>query len=92
MTWRITFDRGTAFVEGPRTESRRHIAACGDHSPSWVQRRTAWATSPAVASAVLDQLEARNVSAVVEHADQGSLDLSQTVPANVLPDRPAGLW
>ncbi len=91
MAWRVTFDRGSAFVEGPKVEARRRIAVCGDRAPAWVARRNAWATSPAVASAVLDQLEARNVSAVIDNADQAALDLSDTQPANST-DRQDVLW
>jgi hypothetical protein len=88
--WRVTFDRSTAFVVGPKAEARRRIAACGDHSPMWVARRSAWATSPAVASRVLDQLEARRVTVTVEHADQVELDLTKIAESGLddlaLPD------
>jgi len=91
--WQVTYDRGTAFVVGPKAEARRRIAACGDNAPQWIARRSAWATSPAVANKVLDQLEARNVGAAVEHTDQGAFDLSETVPANVAPmRRQEALW
>jgi hypothetical protein len=82
MTWRVTYDRGTAFVHGPKTEARRRIAACGDRSPIWTRHREAWATSPAVASLVLDQLEARNIPAGVDHADQSMIQFAGTLPAN----------
>lgn len=87
--WGATFDAGTAFIVGPKAEARRRIAACGDRWPVWVARRNAWATSPAVANRVLDQLEARNVIARVEDSGQASLDLTETGPAN---DIPASLW
>ena len=89
--WRVTFDRGTAFITGPKAEARRRIAACGDHSPVWVARRGAWATGPAVASRVLDQLEARRITATVDNADQTELTLSDTEPAN-LPPAQTALW
>jgi len=73
MSWRVQFDRETAFIAGPKAESRRRIAACGDAGPVWVARRKAWATSAAVAGRVLDQLAARRVPATVEDADQGAL-------------------
>jgi hypothetical protein len=92
MTWRVEFDRGTAFVTGPKTEARRRIAACGDTEPIWTQRRSAWATSPRTASRVLDQLEARRVPVVVENADQVTFDLAETVPANTPLMRQEGLW
>lgn len=92
MTWRVEFDRGTAFVTGPKAEARRRIAACGDTEPIWTQRRSAWATSTSTASRVLDQLEARRVAVVVENADQACLDLTETVPANTLSMRQEGLW
>ncbi len=88
--WRVTFDRGTAFVAGPKSEARRRLEACHG-SPVWVNRRSAWATSPAAASAVLDQLEARRIPAVVENADQTPLDLSDTEPANT-PSAQESLW
>jgi hypothetical protein len=70
MTWRVTFDRSTAFVEGPKAEARRRIAACGDAGPAWVARRSAWATSPTAAARVLDQLEARRIPVAVEDVGQ----------------------
>ena len=78
---RVIFDRDTAFIVGDKAEVRRRIAACGDHAPIWVRRRGAWATSPAVANRVLDQIEGRR-PVVVEDADQAALDLTETVPAN----------
>lgn len=80
--WRVTFDRGTAFVQGPKAEGRRRIAACGDKSPTWVRRRNAWATSPAIANRVVDQLEGRQPLAI-EDVSQTELDLTATGPANV---------
>lgn len=90
--WRTTFDRGTAFIEGPKAEARRRIAACGDQSPVWVSRRGAWATSPAVANAVLDQLEGRRVPVLLDDTAQTGFDLSQTEPANVTGARQGELW
>lgn len=90
--WRVEFDRGTAFVTGSKTEARRRLAACGDRSPLWVQRRDAWATSPAAARRLIDQLEARNIGVTIDDVAQGALDLTATTAANVLPDRPEGLW
>lgn len=90
MTWRVEFDRASAFVSGPKAEARRRIAACGDHDPIWVRRRDAWATSAAVGSRVLDQLEGRQ-PVLVEHADQTELDLTDTEPANRV-DRQEALW
>jgi hypothetical protein len=75
MSWQVTFDHGTAFITGPKAESRRRIAACGDHAPTWVGRMAAWATSPAVANRVLDQLEARRMPVTVEDTAQAALDL-----------------
>lgn len=92
MTWRVEFDRGTAFVVGPKAEARRRLAACGDTAPIWTQRRGAWATSTRAASAVVDQLEARRVPVVVENADQAVFDLTETVPANTPSMRQEGLW
>jgi hypothetical protein len=93
MTWRVEFDRATAFVGGPKADARRRVAACGDADPIWVQRRGAWATSPSIASRVVDQLEARRIPVVVDHADQVCFDLSETVPANMPPTVPQeGLW
>lgn len=80
--WRVSFDRGTAFVVGPKTEARRRIAACGDSSPTWVRRRNAWATSPAVANRVVDQLDGR-LPVMLEDVAQTELDLTATSPANV---------
>lgn len=82
--WRVEFDRATAFVHGPKDEARRRIAALGDNGPVWVARRKAWATSPAVANRLLDQLEGRHVAAAVEDVDQTALDLTATSPANHL--------
>lgn len=90
MSWRVQFDRGTAFVEGPKAEARRRLAACGDPSPMWVNRRSAWATSTAAARLLLDQLEARHLPSVVADTAQGALDVTDAGPANVLPD--GGLW
>lgn len=92
MSWRITIDRGSAFVEGPKGEARRRITACGDMSPLWVQRRDAWATSPAVASRLLDQLDARRIRYTVEDSAQLGLDISDTQPANDLLPRQGALW
>ena len=92
MTWRVEFDRGTAFITGPKAEARRRIEACGDHGPIWTHRRSAWATSPTTASRVIDQLEARRVTVTVENADQACLDLSETVPANQPSMRQEGLF
>lgn len=91
--WRISYDRGTAFISGPKAEARRRIAACGDRGPLWVGRRTAWATSREVANGVLSQLEAHRVDVVLEHADQAAIDFSDTEPANRLPEqRQEALW
>jgi hypothetical protein len=90
--WRVEFDRGTAFVVGPKAEARRRIAACGDTDPIWTQRRGAWATSTSAGGKVIDQLEARRVPVVVENADQACLDLTDTVPANTPSMRQEGLW
>jgi hypothetical protein len=92
MTWRVEFDRATAFVAGPRADARRRLAACGDPDPIWTQRRGAWATSPAAASRVIDQLEARRIPVVVENADQATFDLTETAPANTPLIRQEGLW
>lgn len=92
MNWRVTFDRGTAFVAGPKAEARRRLAVCGDVSPIWVARREAWATSPAAANRLLDQLEGRHLTVPVEDAAQVALDLSETQPANVPPERQGALW
>lgn len=92
MTWRVAFDRSTAFVGGPKAEARRRIAACGDPDPVWTSRRSAWATSINTASRVIDQLEARRIPVVVENVDQACLDLSETVPANTLSLRQEGSW
>lgn len=92
MTWRIEFDRATAFIVGPKAEARRRVAACGESDPIWVQRRGAWATSPSIASRVIDQLEARRIPVHVDNADQVSLDLTETVPANTPSMRQEGLW
>lgn len=78
----MEYDRETAWIIGPKAEARRRIAACGDSSPIWTARRSAWATSAPIAHRVLDQLEARGVSVVVDHADQAALDLTATGPAN----------
>ncbi|RNM13294.1 hypothetical protein [Nocardioides pocheonensis] len=86
----MTFDHGSAFVEGPKTEARRRLAACGDTSPIWTARRNAWATSTEAASRLLDQLEARNAPTVVEDSAQSGLTFSEAQAANHLPD--AGLW
>lgn len=90
MRFHVTFDRGTAFVEGPKTEARRRLAACGDTSPIWTGRRNAWATSAAAANRLIEQLEARNVQAVVEDTAQGGLTFTESHAANDLPD--GGLW
>lgn len=90
-SFRVLFDHGTAFVVGPKAEARRRIAACGDAAPIWVRRREAWATSPAVASRVLDQLEGRQIPTVVENSDQAELTFSESVPANS-DLTPEGLW
>ena len=90
--WAVVFDRGTAFVAGPKTEARRRIAACGDHSPIWIGHRSAWATSPEAANRVLDQLEARNVTVSVDDVRQPRLDLTETGPASVAPERQGELW
>lgn len=92
MTWRIEFDRATAFVTGPKAEARRRLAACGEPEPIWVQRRGAWATSPSIASRVIDQLEARRIPVHVDNVDQVSLDLTETTPANAPSKRQEGLW
>lgn len=92
MTWRCVFSAGSAFIYGPKAEARRRIAACGDSSPIWVSRRPAWATSPSVANRVLDQLEARNITVTVEDTGQARLDLTDTEPANVPPERQSALW
>lgn len=91
MTWRVEFDRATAFVTGPKADARRRIAACGDPDPIWTKRRDAWATAPAIASRVVDQLEARRIPVIVDHADQATFDLTETVPANQ-PLTQEGLW
>lgn len=85
--WRVTFDRSTVFVSGPKVEARRRLAACGDASPIWVRRRNAWATSLSAANRLVDQLEARRIAIIVENEDQAALDLSDTVPANVAATR-----
>jgi hypothetical protein len=72
---RVVFDAGSAFIEGRKAEIRRRIAACGDRSPLWVQRRQGWATSPEVARRVLDQLDARRIPYQVEDTAQTGLDL-----------------
>jgi hypothetical protein len=87
--WRVTFDRGTAFIEGPKTEARRRIAACGDHGPAWVSRRNAWATSPDIANRVIDQLDGRQ-PVVLEDVAQVELDLTATGLANIRPQE--SLW
>ncbi len=93
MSWRVTIDRGTAFIEGPKAEARRRIAACGDPAVPWVARRNAWATSPAVARRLLDQLDARRIRYVVDDSAQGLLDLTETEPANALSvERQGVLW
>lgn len=89
---RITFDANTAFISGPKSEIRRRLAACGDPSPFWVPRRQAWATSIATANAVLGQLEARRIAVLIEHADQAEIGWTETVPANVAPERQGALW
>ena len=91
MTWRVTFDRSTAFVEGPKAEARRRLAVCGDPAPIWVGRRGAWATSTDAAQRLLDQLEDRHLATVVTDTAQSALDLSETTPANVGPSQGA-LW
>lgn len=73
MTWRVEFDRESAFVVGPKVEARRRLAVCGDTSPVWVGRRSAWATSTHAANRLLDQLESKHIRAVVENRDQESL-------------------
>lgn len=90
MSWRVTFDRGTAFVEGPKSEARRRLESCGG-SPIWTARRNAWATSPDAARLLLDQLEARRLPAVVVDTDQAAFDLTETIPANLAPAQGA-LW
>lgn len=90
MRWRVTFDHGTAFVEGPKNEARRRLAACGDPAAIWTARRRAWATSTGAARKLLDQLDARRVSAIVEDTAQHALDTTATEAANLLPER--GLW
>lgn len=92
MKWRVAFDASTAFIAGPKAEARRRITACGDSSPIWVARRNAWATSTPVARRVLVQLEARNLTVPVEDAAQVELDLTDTGPANVPPERQGALW
>lgn len=72
--WRVIFDGQIAFIVGPKAEARRRIHACGDHAPIWVQRRSAWATTPAVANRLLDQLRGQHV-VPVEDTDQPELDL-----------------
>lgn len=89
-TWHIAYDGGTAFVAGPKAEARRRIAAAGDPSPLWVARRNAWATSTAAATAVLNQLDARNIPATVEDTAQAAITLDDTQAANALPE--GGLW
>lgn len=84
MTWRIEFDRATAFVVGPKADARRRIASCGDPDPVWTQRRRAWATSPTTAGRVIDQLEARRIPVVVENADQTCLDLGKPASATAI--------
>ena len=76
------FDGGTAFIAGPKTDARRRIAACGDRSPLWVPRRAAWATSPAVARRVLDQLDARRIPYTLEDTAQAGLDLTVDLTLN----------
>lgn len=90
--WRFNIDGKTAFIAGPKAEARRRITACGDHSPPWVARRGAWATSPAVARRVLDQLDARNIRYALEDTSQLDLDLSDTEPADRPPARQGALW
>lgn len=92
MRYRVRFDRGTAWVQGPKAEARRRLAACGDANPVWSKTYDAWATSPAAANGLVDQLEARRLPVTVENVEQIALDLSETIPANRLPDRPEGLW
>lgn len=75
--WCVTFDHATAFVAGPKVEARRRLAVCGDTGPIWVRRRDAWATSTQAANRLLDQLEARNITAVVEDHGQGRLEVDQ---------------
>ena len=82
MTVRVFFDRNSAFISGPKAEIRRRIAACGDHSPIWTRHREAWATSPAVANRVLDQLEGRSVPVPVDDVDQREIQFAETVRAN----------
>lgn len=95
MSWRVTFDHATAFVAGPKTEARRRLAVCGDAAPIWVNRRDAWATSTRTANRLLDQLEARNITAVIEDHQQTRLDVDhpdiETEPAT-LPNAQGGLW
>lgn len=74
--WTVTFDAGTAFVVGPKSDARRRLAACGDRSPLWVPRRQAWATTPAAARAVLDQLDARRIAYTVTDAQQLGIPLT----------------
>lgn len=91
MTWRVEFDHATAFVTGPKVEARRRLAALGEHSPIWVNRRSAWATSTTIANRLLDQIDGR-AAAVVEDAQQDVLDLSETVPANQPSLAQEALW
>jgi hypothetical protein len=74
--WFALFDGQTAFIEGPKSEARRRLAVCGDPRPTWVKRRSAWATSPAAARQVLDQLDARRIPYTVEDTAQAGLDLT----------------
>ena len=90
--WRVTFDNRTAFVAGPKADARRRLTVCGDHSPTWVSRRDAWATSPATARRLLDQLDARNITVSIDDEAQVALDLSDTEPANVPSRRQESLW
>ncbi len=94
--WRVTFDAHTAFVAGPKTEARRRLAVCGDDAPIWVNRRDAWATSTKAANRLLDQLEARNIGAVVEDHGQGRLSVEElhTEPSHLPAPVPTqgGLW
>jgi hypothetical protein len=87
---RVAFDRGTAFIYGPKAEVRRRIEVCGDHGPIWVKQREAWATSPTVANRVLDQLEGR-VVVPIDDSDQDEIVFTESVPGNH-DTTPAGLW
>ena len=74
--WSFHFDGRTVFIAGPKSEARRRLAVCGDRHPMWVKRRSAWATSPAAARKVLDQLDARRIAYTVEDTAQSGLDLT----------------